>query len=271
MHRLRIPRTPLEQIIEIFGLEQQEPRDVILVSLDLEVNKNRPSIDQWYAISQIGVSYFDTRCLLQPYPADHHHFATRHFIVGGQRRFDHIRKKYHFGISEHISSQDHVNDVLRNILLIPDEKTPGKFRDVILLAHGIASDLATCRKRILILADLANVVGLLDTTYLSMEVLGVYFSLRSLLSLLGLPVKEMHNAGNDANYTLRALLLLCRYDLHPSLKKSVQTLEYFRSIAFEPLPDTTSRNALWRSVKIRRADKTLEALNLGGLTFFDDI
>ncbi|KAL2069378.1 hypothetical protein VTL71DRAFT_14055 [Oculimacula yallundae] len=267
MFRLPISRTSLEDLIGIFGLGQHEPRDVVLVSLDLE----GPRQNRCHVISQIGVSYFDTRRLHHPNQADHHHFATRHFIVGGQRRLAHVGAKYHFGDSEHITSQDGVDDVLRNLLLIPDEKAPEKYRDIVLLAHGISADLATCRKRGYSLEDLTSVVGLLDTAYLARDVLGTTMPLCSLLNILELPSKELHNAGNDANYALRALLVLCSYGVSPLSAKSIGTLDYFKGIAFEPLPDTTERNARLRSLKSWCTDLVpLYSLDVGGLNLFDD-
>ncbi|KAH7379768.1 hypothetical protein BKA64DRAFT_765194 [Cadophora sp. MPI-SDFR-AT-0126] len=268
MPRFRFPKHPLREIQDIFGVQENNPRDVVLVSLDLEVNRNHPQWNRWNEISQIGVSFFDTRSLSSPYPASPQ-LDTQHFIIGGHKRLAHPRTKFYFGNSQHIINQKDVNKAIRDLLQIPDETSPGNYRDVILLAHGLSTDLAVCAKRGLVLEDLATIVGLLDTTYLATEVLGMRFQLVYLLRILGLPFQEVHNAGNDANYALRVLLVLSYYGLKPDLVGRCDTLEYFKALGFNPLPDTTRRNAKLRSLKLRCADYTLHALETGSLTFFE--
>ncbi|PVH71926.1 hypothetical protein DL98DRAFT_520745 [Cadophora sp. DSE1049] len=270
MRRFVIPKNPLRELKEIFGVGQHSPRDVVLVSLDLEVNKDHPQRNRWNEISQIGMSFLDTRNFSRPYPASPQ-LDTRHFIVGGHKRLAHFRTKFHFGDSQHIISQEDVNEAIRDLLHIPDESSPGKYRDVLLLGHGLSTDLAVCTRRGLVLEDIATVVGLLGTTYLAREVLGMTFKLVYLLRVLGLPFQEVHNAGNDANYALRALLVLSYYGLKPDSARGCDILEYFKALGFNQLPDTTMRNAQLRSLKLRCTDYTLHALETGSLTFFEGL
>ena len=61
---------------------------------------------------------------------------------------------------------------------------------------------------------LAPVVeNILDTHYLGIEVFGKDFSLSRLTKELGMEGSRFHNAGNDANFSLRAMLLLATHSL----------------------------------------------------------
>jgi hypothetical protein len=52
-----------------------------------------------------------------------------------------------------------------------------------------------------------------DTHYFGLEVFGEHFNLSRLVKQVGIQGSHFHNAGNDANFTLRAMLLLAIHDL----------------------------------------------------------
>lgn len=95
--------------------------------------------------------------------------------------------------------------------------------------------------------------------------------LRGLLTTLDCPSSKVHNAGNDANFTLQALLLLAYYGLRPSVSSPsvIRYLTYFKALGLEPLPNTTARNEMLRTLNPRYEDCTLNALDIGSISFVD--
>ncbi|KAL2065208.1 hypothetical protein VTL71DRAFT_2877 [Oculimacula yallundae] len=274
-HRFNLKNSSIEQMQAVFNIGGDIPRDVVLVSLDLEVgmdaNIGAAFGEQLDWIHQIGASYLDTRNLTPPYPAVYH-LTTRHIIIGGYKRFAHRRKEYHFGNSEHLNSQEGVNQTISELLHIPDEKSSGRFRNIVLVGHGLASDFATCRRRGIVIEDTKTIVGVVDTAYLTKEVLGMGSSLASLLNILNCPHGYLHNAGNDANSALRALFLLCYYGLHPHPSDHVGILDHLKALAMNPLPDITARNfqLLASKLESRCTEFVLDSLDIGGVTLFHD-
>jgi hypothetical protein len=198
--------------------------------------------------------------------------------LGGNKRLTHTARNFHFGTSEHVDRKD-VDRVILKLLHIEDENNvpqpPGqpRYHNIVLVGHGLRSDLLILRKRGIMFEEISTIVAILDTTYIGKEVLGMSFQLQGLLQTLQCPTKNLHNAGNDANFALRALLLLAYYGLRPSLSSpdAIQRLASLKALALEPLPDTTQRNAILRASRYRCEDWTLNALDIGTVSFFDGV
>lgn len=80
-------------------------------------------------------------------------------------------------------------------------------RIVVIVGHGILNELQALQA--LGFEFERPPSGTLDTSRVANEVLECFGgSLGDLLSMLGCPFNRLHVAGNDANFTLRALLLL---------------------------------------------------------------
>jgi hypothetical protein len=131
-----------------------------------------------------------------------------------------------------------VNEVILKLLHIPDEiegLPQQSYRNIVLVGYGLRSDLLVLRKRGIMFE---SIVAKLDTTYIAREVLGMNFKLQGLLKTLGCPNENIHNAGNDANFALRAFLLLTYYGLRPSVSSpdEIRYLAYFKALGLEPLP-----------------------------------
>ncbi|PVH85573.1 hypothetical protein DL98DRAFT_606767 [Cadophora sp. DSE1049] len=151
--KIVFPQNGLEELEIILGFRTNVPRDVVLLSLDLEVKRDVPNNNMWNEITEVGASMLDTRSLSDPRST---HLTTRRFIVGGQRRFHHISSKFHFGISEHLVGQEHMNEAILDLLHIPHEKKPGAYRDVIIVGHGLRTDLLVLRRRGVLFEELQN-------------------------------------------------------------------------------------------------------------------
>ena len=129
-------------------------------------------------------------------------------------------------------------------------------RDVILLGHETHVELHHLASMGFSPDQHASISGVLDTKRIAANVFkqdkdtkqrlkqaGHQFrqlGLGNMLKELGFVGKEFHNAGNDANFTLRALLLLMAYELDGDWPQWTQDtgarVEMLRSIALVPLP-----------------------------------
>jgi DNA polymerase III alpha subunit (gram-positive type) len=86
--------------------------------------------------------------------------------------------------------------------------TTYKDRDIILLGHSINYDLDV-RAKFGFRPEDYRITGALDTCEISKDVLNhdFKFTLKNVLKELGFTRRHFHNGGNDANFTVRALLL----------------------------------------------------------------
>jgi hypothetical protein len=113
-----------------------------------------------------------------------------------------------------------VRDVISSNLLIPDPLTQGAtttYRRVILVGHGVANE-TRCLEELGLPLDAfptCTVVGTVDSCIFATRVTKQHLSLEQLIDVVGIPLYRsfgravrLHCAGNDANYTLRALLAL---------------------------------------------------------------
>lgn len=200
--------------------------------------------------------------------------TTMHVVVGGNKRLRQKGGHFAFGTSTRIA-QDEVDETIKGLLHIPDENAHSsghKYRNIILIGHGLRSDLLIMRDRGINLEEISTVVGKLDTAYLAMEILGLKLSLKGLITTLGCPSAKSHHAGNDADSALRAFLLSTYYGLRPSASSldTTRVLDNLKNLAFDPVPDTTHRNALHRKLRGLCEDYTLHALEAGSIFFFTE-
>jgi hypothetical protein len=117
------------------------------------------------------------------------------------------------------------------------EQLPGRDRNLVLVGHGIAGDQTLLK--VLGFNLETSVVGVLDTEYLAQYLFGgPRLRLRSLLIELKCPFDNLHCAGNDAHFALRALLLLAvqgylGFDVDDVAR---DRLEMLHAIGQAPLP-----------------------------------
>jgi hypothetical protein len=125
-------------------------------------------------------------------------------------------------------------------------------RSIILVGHGVSSDLAALKalgfdfQKILVIAKL-------DTYLLARDLQMGHLILKNLLMELNCPCNfKFHNAGNDAKFTLRALLLLGIKAIGAAeSNKTSERVENLWRIAME---EVLSRK--WKKCIRRKAAKT---------------
>ncbi|TVY92025.1 hypothetical protein LAWI1_G002092 [Lachnellula willkommii] len=180
---------------------------------------------------QVGLSILDTRHL-QSVPVDMQKgsvLQTYHFCVGPERYFKKKSWNFCFGRSRHVT----IEDIRREI-----QKLVAK-RDVVLIVHGGKDDHEFIKAAKIHLRQLYVV----DTQNAAQNPLNLDYrcAVERMLTFLGCPFdpEMLDNAGNNANFTLRALLLIATVDakndtkLEPGCKALLSTLE---RIATEGVP-----------------------------------
>jgi DNA polymerase III epsilon subunit-like protein len=251
-------------ILEATG-DLEEDRSVVFVSIDFE--HECTSAGRGVGIREMGIATFDTRDLI------HHEKEPHTIIQTGNYRCQKKRKNgFIFGTPMTVQ-QIEMGEILKRAIRQYDRN--GKLRRVILVAHGVQSELSVMKLCLGIdLTDrdeYPSVVGILDThelsraTLLQSELAFASYKLQGILETFGVPYKSLHTAGNDANFTLKALLMLCDRCLETgggANSSQEERLAVLRSIAqasFEP--DLKLKRKLKRSVQKKGEVRTKKQNN----------
>ncbi|CAG8984201.1 hypothetical protein HYALB_00004184 [Hymenoscyphus albidus] len=225
----------------------------LFVSIDFEGHQFickgfKPSIN-----TQVGLSILDTNKLSQPLPKGGLAIDTFHYVTGERAYFEKVERTTNWGKSQHIYHSEMGNKIKQ---FLPRD------RKIVLVGHGISGDIAALRKLRINLGPTA-IMGTLDTCTIFRELTGRITKLKDILVDVGCIFSRLHNASNDANFTLRALLLLA---INNPGKSSLQDwqADAFRAISTEPLPE----KAMGRFRNLERRDQKLlkvTELNFPGL------
>ncbi|KAI2780783.1 hypothetical protein F4815DRAFT_445022 [Daldinia loculata] len=142
-------------------------------------------------------------------------------------------RKFIFGQTIDIL-QDELVAVLKRLLYI-ENNTLGEIRDLILVGHGFGFEIKAMKGLGIDLTLAPSVIEIFDTEFLGYEVFGRDFkcSLSKVTKEIGILGESFHNAGNDANFTLRAMLLLAihRYDPSKLDRAQKEKIEMYKKLA----------------------------------------
>ncbi|KAH6662024.1 hypothetical protein B0J14DRAFT_687514 [Halenospora varia] len=205
--------------------DNQFPRDVILVSIDLEVSREE-RVQPHPRVREVGISTFDTR---------HLHSACKTAIstpitttqwstVHNSEDFEGCDftdfKECLFAKTRKIKWEQ-VWRKVEKAISIKDDRDPAFFRKVAIVGHSPKYDLEVLKRLGLDIPSLAHVVAIFDTHLLAKKVFNPRALLRqretkerwtvaSVLERVNWPYNkhDLHNAGNDATYTMYVLLML---------------------------------------------------------------
>ncbi|KAK6065198.1 QDE-2-interacting protein [Seiridium cupressi] len=195
--------------------------DLLLVAIDIDT---REGYDQIISNQQlhVGVSLFDSRSV-----------ETSGATTSS-----------YFGQSESILISE----------LKPRLEQAVSARDVVLVLHGAEQDLEVLKN---LRIDL-HPIFVVDTVKAAQHPLGLHYrySLEKLLEALGIPFTNLHAAGNDAHFALRALLMIVVKDAEsqPSTPSITTLTETLKSIALGPRPPSR-RELLTPQEEARRQGK----------------
>ena len=232
----------LQQILGLLPSEKVKPnlRDPMFVSIDIEAFEAAQD-----KITEIGVSVLDTNELsdvaagpnaanwpmriksVHYRPVEHATLLNRRFVKGCEDRFN-------FGTTAWIKLAD-VERILKRIFLDPaqvlhaanfDTNIADKGRNIIFVAHGLRGDRKYLNRVGVSLNDMSNIARIIDTQRVAGSPKKSPVGLQRLLLSLGLEPVNLHNAGNDAAYTLQALILMAvrDYEDHGTLFSRIQQM-----------------------------------------------
>ena len=172
----------------------------VFIAIDLEYLSNFKQDSSQNLNSQVGVAILDSRSLISSPPQTA--ISTYNFVTGSTSYCAATAKKYLFDKTITI----HQRDILFNL-----ESFIPRTRNIILVGHDIRNDLQVLQ---LLDFDLhTSIGGILDLGKIASKLLpNIRITLSSILTELRCPFQNLHTAGNDAYFTLRALLLLAIRD-----------------------------------------------------------
>lgn len=201
---------------ELERLQRLKAAEPVFVCIDLEANEFAQE-----KITEVGVSVLDSRHVVGTNPGSDgmewlSKITTRHLIIREykhlvNKRFVHgCPDKFNFGKSE-IVPLNRVHTTLTQLFANP---SPGSVlatdkgpRKLILVGHGLSNDTAYLSKLNFDPHAKGNIIQDVDTQRFvgtKKQTVG----LSRLMIGLGVSPENLHNAGNDAAYTLQALVLM---------------------------------------------------------------
>ncbi|KAK3115689.1 hypothetical protein LTR53_004704 [Teratosphaeriaceae sp. CCFEE 6253] len=200
--------------------------DAVFVCIDCEAFESDHS-----KITEVGVAVLDTRDTIgidagkdgqgwikkMQYahyrPKQHAMLRNRKFVKGCEQGFA-------FGVSTWINLVD-ARSILSNTFRHPTRlgeagnlRTPlsGPLRNIVFVGHGASSDTAFLKQLGFDLTTDADTVLTIDTQRMAGGSKKSGVKLQRLLLSLGYDPVNLHNAGNDAAYTLQAMVTMALHD-----------------------------------------------------------
>lgn len=251
-------------LFSVLGLGEprdEGSKDTILAAIDFEGSRHIEQCYQNCIDSEFGITTLDVRSLhyksKQPLAQI---LQSREIVTGTHQRWLRSIKNFKLGAPERVSIYN-MEDKVKECLDIKDHLT-NEARPIILVKHG-GTELRTLYSlRVTKNNGLQNVQVVLDTCRIAREVLNLahneQLGLDDLCGELGFGREggnwKIHAAGNDANRTLRVLLLLAiRHHENLGLsctESQAKLISSLRKIALEPLPPPKSDSEVERYIAL---------------------
>ena len=196
----------LQQLHEIFNpgspkAMQSSLSDIVLIAIDFENTQVMKDACTVETNCQAGIAILDTKNIKQRQLDKL--LRTHMFVTSTTAYVTKASDRYWFGKTNSASLSKLVNCIRS---LVPPE------RKVAFVGHGIMNDLLVLQALGFQFSD--NHMAFMNTLHVANEVFGCWAGpLRDLLRKLNCPHSRLHCAGNDANFTLKALLLLAAQKL----------------------------------------------------------
>lgn len=205
-------------VLHMFDSPRQEKPDVVFICIDCEAYEHDQA-----KVTEVGVAVLDMRDLWNIEPSrlskevpgfiKSAHYRPVEFSRLVNRKFVHgCPKAFGFGISTWVKTTD-VAPILQRIFEDPSrmsvaahshDTTSEPLRDVVVVGHGLGNDDKYLRTLGFSFKSTPNVIAEADTQRLASTKTQV--SLKKLLAALQIEAVNLHNAGNDAVYTMQALV-----------------------------------------------------------------
>jgi hypothetical protein len=206
-----------------------ELEDAIFVAIDFEWGEKQTTTGgRKLHLREVGIAMLDTRDLRKN-NVSKDVISTQHYrIVWDDKSYG---NKFLFGESTNVTQAEAVT-ILKRLFYL-DKGPSEEVRNIILVGHGVAWEVRVMLGLKIDLRKADDVIQIIDTNKLAVDVLGRTKRLKDVVSDLGMSGANFHNAGNDANYSLRAMLLLSIYGEDESKLEGAikETVEMYRRIA----------------------------------------
>ncbi|KAI5357500.1 Putative ribonuclease H-like superfamily [Septoria linicola] len=187
----------LQEFAAAFGSNPSSPdTDIVLLAMDFEGTTIHKGINE---VGLASISSAAARSYSSSLPTRASNFALK----------NHRRRKFMHGNTTRITNEMLPGTILSEVSSLAHDPS-GRPIKIILVAHGIMNEVRNLDSLGLYIEDLP-IAGVVDTTKLFPAVLGARCgSLWHLLDMLSIPMGQtsLHCAGNDAHYTLQAVLAL---------------------------------------------------------------
>ena len=219
--------------------------DTILVSLDFEYSLQHPSrknARNGYYVSQVGIACVKVLDFARSFSAPDSRLDMITTQLFNKGRWGEASKELRFGectpVSEH-NIEDVLIEFFRRIALQTSRGTP---HNIILVGQEISHELRIMASPGMDISEIVPLAGIIDTASVSKLMLGERNSLFQLCKKLGILSEAyrhwFHNAGNDANLTMRAVLMLAAKGIDQSSVEpaGLQATQRLRAIAMEAIP-----------------------------------
>ncbi|EHK19600.1 uncharacterized protein TRIVIDRAFT_17436, partial [Trichoderma virens Gv29-8] len=182
-----------------YYIDDTSIKDVLFVSINVNTGEGYEKILPGQSF-HIGISIFDTRCLMMQDPGDA--IRSYQFINTDSKQCKRAAKSFHFRKTDFIE----LSDLPRRFSLL----TQG--RDYVLVAHGIEKNTKFFNNIDRKIADRACYI--LDTVKAAQHPLQLSHrcSLMNLLKEFDIRYTKLHVAGNKAHFTLKALIMIAVRD-----------------------------------------------------------
>ncbi|KAK8244849.1 hypothetical protein HDK77DRAFT_482075 [Phyllosticta capitalensis] len=174
--------------LEAHEFRQKVILELGVATLDLNDLRSYPNCDPWSLLTKVAYKHYIVQ--------EHKHVKNRKFAVSCPNRFL-------FGDSE----MEPGKEIAKKYKRFPETDTT---RPVVLVGHSLSSDIKYLDSLGVKTRAWPNLIGTIDTQKLAAKV-EYPLNLGKLLAEFGLPVKFPHNAGNDAAFTMHALLLFALF------------------------------------------------------------
>jgi hypothetical protein len=237
----------LHNIVDLDRRSAKKPNasSFVLVAIDFE---NTHTINSSLTVEpdfQAGIAILDPK-KIKSKPIGKV-LRTYNFAMGTTPYAEKATSKFHFGKTTSTSLSELANH-LQNIIPLD--------QNVVFVGHGVMNDLHALRA--IGFQFPTHLPAALDTSQVADEVFGGWSgSLRDLLKLLECPYNRLHCAGNDANFTLKALLLLVAKRLEEQGKNGpmVDTLRRIGKQEIPQMPSPESKSSARLDVRAGRVKR----------------
>ena len=198
--------------------------DVVFLSIDLEVSRQEISKPGATLIKAFGIATLDTRhlrCLKWPFLSTKLISAFQFSTSNASKDFldcDFTDFKECVFAETVFVSQTDVPTTITEPLRIQDDTSPDPrtLRKIVIIGHSTKTDLKILQRLGINVKEVAPVLPILDTDPAARNLFGASstpmasFKLCALLTHLKCPYQalDLYNAGNDATFTLHAMLML---------------------------------------------------------------